>query len=985
MFKKWFKPKWMHAQPEMRRMAIASLKLNKPEHREALAHLALTDEDASVRLAAAERIEALTLLLKVYLAGHSAELRISLAGLLIKRILSNGTDWAAQQEVLDQIREPEAFRGFISEEYPEPFVSYCLQRLPEDQAFFAQLAQSFGYRIVRQQAAERLTQQDALKAVLETAKSKDKSVYRIVKQKLDALRQVQREEADQREEVTRILGELKRLTQLDPDPLLPHKVRQLAESWAAIELDLTQWQAEFDSLISALSEKGAAFQADQARQKQIAEDQAAAQDNYEQVCQAMAEALDVISSESAVQSVDLTSLRQVCETQQQQWLMAEKMAQPSAEQRARYQKITQDIEAYVHAIELLKRDNKTITASIESLVDLKPAHRDRIEKIARQFRNLLDKIQWPLGVKRPSLYMHMTAGLKQAEDLLSESKQAITAIERKIGQQMKALKKAIAEGVLKDGQIALREIHALLRDLPIRAADTYQKDLRALMQSLNELRDWQGFATIPKKQALLEKMQALADAEDVLPQDRADRVKQLQQEWRDLGTVQSPEEKALWVEFKAAGEKAFEPCKAYFEDQQNQREQNLANREIILTELETYLVEHDWQNAVWPMVMETLKAARAQWRANTPVDRRHHQRTQRRFDKVVGEIQEKVDAERDLNAKRKTALVERATELLDSDDLDAAIDAMKGLQHEWKQIGIMHKGAEQRLWATFQKTADALFAQRKQRREDQDQQRTENKQRVIAITQSVVALSAQDAHAVLEQQEQVKAWVEEFEQIAPLPKSEAKNLRQSFRAALQQYEQALSRALTAEVALAFESLIQANQYLDKFERALTSGDADAAQLAQLKEAWQQVKQLPTGSDVGINMRFDATVAAFDANGSTGVLSDVELEKTLQSLHETVLQLEILLGVDSPSEDRDLRMSLQVNRLSEKMGGKSDQANSAEDAIQSLVIKWCAISKLGAFPQMDRLDARFQHAVQGWLKRSLNVTQSQVKAQEATIA
>lgn len=985
MFKKWFKPKWMHAQPEIRRMAVAALKLTKPEHRTVLEKLALEDADDTVRLAAAERIESLDLLLKVYRAGSSADLRIQLASMLIQRVLAAGADWTAQQSIVDQIQEPEAFRPFITDTQPESFVSYGLKRLPTDEDFFAALAQSFGHRLVRQQAAERLTQFDRLKAVLETAKNKDKSVYRIVKQKLDALRQVQRAEADQREEVARVLAELKRLGQVDPDPLLPHKIKQLSECWSAIDIDLSEWQEDYQTLLTALNEKGAQFQADQDREKQMAESEAAAQSSFAEVCQSIEEALDVISGESNLKAIDLDSLQQVYATQQERWNAAEKVASPSAEQRARYQKLSQSLSAYCDAIALLREHYDRIIASIEALVDLKPTQKDHIEKIIRQFKNVLGKINWPMNAKRPTVLMHMESALKRADGLLSESQQAISDIEVKVRQQMKALKKAIADGVLKDGQSALRQIHALLRDLPMRAAEGYQKDLRTLMQSLNELRDWQGFATIPKKQALLEKMQALAEAEDVPPQDRADRVKQMQQDWRELGTVQSPEEKALWAEFKSAGEKAFEPCKAYFDDQQSQRSQNLANRESILTELETYLAEHDWQQAVWPMVMETLKAARTQWRANSPVDRRHHQRTQKRFDKVVGDIQAKVDAERDLNAKRKEKLVERAAELLDSDDLDVAITTMKNLQSEWKQIGVMQKAVEQRLWTQFQKTADALFGQRRRRREDQDQERIENKQRVEALTQSLADLAKQDAHAILDNQRQVTSWSDEFEQIAPLPKAEAKTLRNSFRAVLAQYQQSLARARAAEVALAFQALNQANQYLDKFERALTFGEAAASDLAQLKEAWQQIQQLPVGSEVGVNTRFDATIAAFDSASSRQQLSDDALAKTYQALHETVLQLEILLGIDSPADDRDQRMSLQVNRLSEKMGGKADQPNTAEEAIQGLVIKWCVIAKLGAFPKIERLDARFQHAVQAWLGRSLGAPTKGAQAEEVTTA
>jgi hypothetical protein len=983
MFKKWFKPRWQHAQAEIRKLAVSSLKLDKPEHRQVLESLALGDEDGSVRLAAAERIEDLDLLLKVYIAGHSESLCKTLASLLIKRVLEQGVQWQQYQPLLDQIKENTIFKDFVSAEYGEIFAAYALGKLSEDEPFFAEIAQDFAFRSVRQQAAERLTQTPLLKTVLETAKNKDKSVYRIVKQKLDALRQVERAEADQRAEVEHIMSELGRLTQLDPDPLLPHKLKQLSGRWEAVQIDLNPWKGKYEKLLNTLNAKAQAFQRDQTRQQEIAQSQAAAQDSFGQICQAIEEALDVISRETALKAIDLESLQQVLKAQESCWAAAETVAQASGDQRARYEKLRQDVQAYQVAIDLLRGADTKITESIEFIADVKPAQKDRIEKVIRYLRELLDQMQWPLIAKRPGILVHMEETLKRAEQLLSESQQAIATLEAKIKTQMKTLKKAIDDGLLKEGQAALQEMHALMRDLPIRISDGYQKELRALMQRLNELRDWQGFATIPKKQALLEKMRVLAEGHDLPPQDRADRVKALQQAWRDLGSVHSQEEKALWADFKAAGEKAFEPCKAFFDAQQQQREQNLANREVILTELETYLVEHDWPNAVWPMVLETLKAARAQWRAASPVVRRHHQRTQRRFDKVVDEIQVKVDAERDRNAQRKAKLVEQATELLDSDDLDTAIEAIKGLQSQWKQVGIMKKAVEQKLWTDFQKAADALFGQRQRRWEDQEQQRAENKQRVEALTQLFTNLANQDCDGLLSQQPQAEAWVSEFEQIAPLPKAEAKALRRQFKAAHSHYDNALLRAKAAEAALAFEQLNQANQYLDQFERAFSAGEADSTQLVQLKEAWQQLRHLPSGSEAGINTRFDAVVAAFNANDGPYSLAPADLAKTYQTMHETVLQLEIILGIDSPSEDQDQRMSLQVSRLSEKLGGKGEQSEDAQQTIHNLMIKWCATSKLGAWPQVERLDARFQHAVQGWLKNASSKAIEKLQPEEAS--
>src|SRR5690606_42143204 len=51
---------------------------------------------------------------------------------------------------------------------------------------------------------------------------------------------------------------------------------------------------------------------------------------------------------------------------------------------------------------------------------------------------------------------------------------------------------------------------------------------------LQELRDWQGFVTQPKQIELCERMEYLAE-QSLDPQLKANRIKELQTEWRALG------------------------------------------------------------------------------------------------------------------------------------------------------------------------------------------------------------------------------------------------------------------------------------------------------------------------------------------------------------------------------------------------------------------------------------------------------------------
>ena len=91
-----------------------------------------------------------------------------------------------------------------------------------------------------------------------------------------------------------------------------------------------------------------------------------------------------------------------------------------------------------------------------------------------------------------------------------------------------------------------------------------QGQLKAMTQQLEDMRDWQVFATAPKKEALVADMEALVDSEwraELL----ADKIHDLQQQWKALTGGRS--DQALWERFQTAGDQAFEPCRAFLQSE----------------------------------------------------------------------------------------------------------------------------------------------------------------------------------------------------------------------------------------------------------------------------------------------------------------------------------------------------------------------------------------------------------------------------------
>ena len=95
--------------------------------------------------------------------------------------------------------------------------------------------------------------------------------------------------------------------------------------------------------------------------------------------------------------------------------------------------------------------------------------------------------------------------------------------------------------------------------------------------------DWQNYATEPKRETLLESLQALVE-QPLPPPDQAERLKALRQQWNDLGPLRRTD-RTLQKRFDAMAEQAFAPCKTYFAEQSERRKANLQKRQAVCEQL----------------------------------------------------------------------------------------------------------------------------------------------------------------------------------------------------------------------------------------------------------------------------------------------------------------------------------------------------------------------------------------------------------------
>ena len=641
----------------------------------------------------------------------------------------------------------------------------------------------------------------------------------------------------------------------------------------------------------------------------------AASQNFEDLVDAFAELAQ--SMASGAPFADIKAQR---EALTEQWLIRADQAQPEHAQHAVFEQASHQYQALADAHERLVRLAAPPPApppvtewpqTPEALQAIwsqqRKANRER-QALERQVRQL----RWP-DWAQPSAPVQQ---LIDQIDALREFDAAARQHQEQLAEQLrKAVAEAdaqVAEGHLKGALSALGKARKLEKSLPDAQSAPQRSALARASAKVDELRDWQTFATTPKREQLLQAMKALADA-PLHPKDQAASIKSLRNDWNALGNPASSAERALHSRFNQAAERAFDPCRAYFAEQNEVRRHNLAERQRICEQLETYLASVDWSTADMKAAEQIMRLAREEWRRCHPVDRHKGKGVSRQFERAQKQIHAQVKKAWDANLALKQELVAAAAALVGADDEVATkVSAAKQLQQRWRQVGITPRSADQKLWRQFRENCDLVFAAR-------DADRRKAGQR---IDETVTA-----GENICRRLEQA------VDDSAPPDPALVGRLRGE----LHQLDLPGRRGRALEKR--FDELARAyNQRLLAHELHLLN-----AELAQLK-------------------RWDAQVSEAEAEGRAPSLPSPAFTKRSApgdvpaALLRLTLLAELDAGIESPTAEAAQRLQVQAEALQDRMGARRTRKSP-----KALAEEWCGIGPKP--PNCNPLRDRFFTALQ----------------------
>ncbi|MDE7466542.1 MAG: DUF349 domain-containing protein [Muribaculaceae bacterium] len=333
---------------------------------------------------------------------------------------------------------------------------------------------------------------------------------------------------------------------------------------------------------------------------------------------------------------------------------------------------------------------------------------------------------------------------KRAAHLLAEEERRKANLEKK--KEILARLEAITQEIdtvnvnfheFKQLQAEFKEI----KDIPATDETSIWKQFQVVVEQYydhlkmnKELRDLDFRKNLEAKRALIEEAVKLQEMGDPIAAYRA--LKDLHDEWRNIGPVAKELRDSIWEEFKTASAVINRRHQDHFEQR---KAEELANEEAkirLCEDLEAINADEFTSSAAWTKATEEVISIQKQWReygfasrkVNTVLYNRFREACDRFFANKT-EYFQRTREELNTNLEKKKALCEKAEAMkakAENGEGDARKDLpeIQKLQEEWKKIGSVPRKVSDSLWARFQGACNYFFELRK--KENGERRQAEN-------------------------------------------------------------------------------------------------------------------------------------------------------------------------------------------------------------------------------------------------------------------
>jgi Domain of Unknown Function (DUF349) len=337
---------------------------------------------------------------------------------------------------------------------------------------------------------------------------------------------------------------------------------------------------------------------------------------------------------------------------------------------------------------------------------------------------------------------------------------------------------------------------------------------------------------------------------------------------------------------------------------------NLNTKKDILEELRT-LIENEENDR---KVFERFHEIQNRWRqvGNIPPGEVSHiWRTYNHYTTLIYNHIKQHRELRDLDMKKnlelKTELAQKAEEFIAEQSVKKAMDGVKALQAEWKQIGPVPKAQSDEVWTRFKSALDKVYERRTEyfgALQEVQQANLQLKLALIEKVEEVVAKDVTSAKIAQELTNEINAITDSWKSIGFAPKEQNEEIWKRFRAATKVFFDKRDDHYKEVKTEQHNNLKKKTDLCVQAEALQTSTDwkRTTNELIRLQQEWKAVGPIPKRYSDKLWTRFRAACDAFFNQKQThfGSLAESEGENLVKK-NELIARIEQLEGAGEPRE------------------------------------------------------------------------------------
>lgn len=382
-----------------------------------------------------------------------------------------------------------------------------------------------------------------------------------------------------------------------------------------------------------------------------------------------------------------------------------------------------------------------------------------------------------------------------------------------------------------------------------KAALQVYKDKRAALKAEQTARE---LDNLQRKNAIIEEIINASDDTDNVHR-QIERVRELQQNFKEIGAVPDTEASALWKRYQEATEKYYDQLKVNKDLRDLDFKKNLEMKSLIIEQAQKLVDEPDVVVA-----FRHLQELHNKWRVVGPVARDVREEIWLKFKDISAEINKKYQAffeERKAaemrNEECKIALCEKI-EVIDIAALKShgawedATKTVLAAQEEWKQLGYASRKANAELFKRFRTRCDEFFASKAAYFKAVKEDYAENLAKKISLCEQAEELKeSTDWKKVSDKLIELQ---NKWKSIGAVPQKHSDAVWSRFRAACDYFFERKKQSGSETRKAEQEYLRQKREIIEQL-KAIVAAEGDerraaVAKVRDLMQAYQQIGHVP---------------------------------------------------------------------------------------------------------------------------------------------